>query len=158
MVVLQRARRRTVRRFPALAPLLWVVRETGEGRVLGFGTATFHHDPARLLVVRTGLFVAPEVRRRGVGRLLKQTLLLESAKLGARRAEAILVASNEPSRELNRSLGYELRATEFHDRRAPDVELHIAERALDPPGGAPPVAVVRRPGSDGASAGTPARS
>ncbi|HEY6238672.1 MAG TPA: GNAT family N-acetyltransferase, partial [Thermoplasmata archaeon] len=121
IVVLQSARRRTVRRLPALAPLLWVVRSSDPDRVLGFGTATFHRDAGGTLVVRTGLFVAPDARRLGVGRLLKQTLLAESAQLGARRAEAILVAANEPSRELNRSLGYRLRPTEFHDPRAPGV-------------------------------------
>lgn len=135
IVVLQRARRRTVHRFPSLAPMLWVAGTSPAAPLLGFGTATFHRAPDGVLVVRTGLFVAPYARRRGVGRLLKETLLREAAGLGARRAEALIVAANEPSSELNRRLGFRFRATEFRDRRAPGAEVRLAERDLDPPVG-----------------------
>ena len=121
------------RAFPALGMALWVARDPRDGRPVAFSMARFRRDRRAGLIVRTGIYVAPPWRRTGVGRSLKLALLEECRRLGARRAEAVIVPSNTPALELNAALGYSIRPATFHDRRSLSSEVRLAELDLGGP-------------------------
>ena len=141
LVGAQRARRPLLRIAPKASVIVWTVRERSSSLVIGFGTARFRRDAEGQLFVRTGLYVAPEHRRAGLGRALKVGLLAEARRMGARRAEALMLPDNEAILALNRALGFRVRPTSFRDRRAATTDFRLAE--LDLAGPVTPATAVR---------------
>ncbi len=84
----------------------WLVHET-EGSVVGYAYGSrFHQRAAYRWTVETSVYVAPDRRRRGVGRALVTTLLGLLERQGFRTAVAIISLPNDASVALYESLGF----------------------------------------------------
>ncbi|HEY1365428.1 MAG TPA: GNAT family N-acetyltransferase [Xanthobacteraceae bacterium] len=83
------------------------------GGVVGYAyTSLYRERPAYRWVVEDSVYVAPEVQRRGVGRMLLARLLLESEASGFRQMIAVIGDSaNAASVELHRAAGFRLVGT-----------------------------------------------
>lgn len=91
----------------ALATHGWLVAEV-EGRVLGYAYATrFGQRAAFRWSAETSIYLAPEARGAGLGRLLYAALLDRLAARGYRIAVAAITQPNEASMALHRAFGYE---------------------------------------------------
>jgi len=79
------------------------------GRVLGYAYAgPFRARPAYRFIVENSVYVAPDAKGRGVGRLLLATLVAEAAKLGFRQMIAVIGDGHaqSPSVRLHECLGF----------------------------------------------------
>jgi ribosomal-protein-alanine N-acetyltransferase len=74
-----------------------------DGRVVGYGGMWLVLDEAHI----TNIAVHPDYRRRGVGRLIMQTLMEEAARLDIERMTLEVRVSNKPAIHLYESLGFE---------------------------------------------------
>ena len=77
--------------------------------------------------------VADNVRRRGLGRVLVQTLLTEARKRGATEVFLEVRADNPGAQQLYRSLGFEQIATRQHYYQPDDVDALIMRLDLAEP-------------------------
>lgn len=69
-----------------------------EGRVIGYAYAgPFRPRPAYRFVVENSIYVAPDARGRGIGRLLLERLIAEAEKLGFRQMVAVIGDGNPGS-------------------------------------------------------------
>jgi GNAT superfamily N-acetyltransferase len=123
--------RRTVAWLPRATALLVTGRAAGGGPVVGIGLMRFRRAADGVLVVETGYLVDSNLRQRGFGRAIKVALLEEARKLGARRAETIILRTNVPSLRLNQSLGFELLPVAAHDAHLPGGEFVQGKLDLD---------------------------
>ena len=91
-----------------------LVAETGGGAAIGFVQLypTFSSILAAPMYVLSDLFVTPEARRRGVGRLLLQSAVEMARATGAVRLELATAITNVSAQRLYESLGW--RKDEFH--------------------------------------------
>lgn len=91
-----------------------LVAETGGGAAIGFVQLypTFSSILAAPMYVLSDLFVTPEVRRRGVGRLLLQSAVKTARATEAVRLELATAITNVSAQRLYESLGW--RKDEFH--------------------------------------------
>lgn len=84
----------------------WLVAQVS-GRVVGFSNSTaFRQRSAYRWTVETGIYVAPERQRHGVGRTLGLAMIEELARRGYASAVASITLPNEPSVALHEALGY----------------------------------------------------
>lgn len=79
-----------------------------EGEIVGYGVATFGYDlefagPDAFV---TELFVAPEARRRGMGRGLLEALVRHLTERGASAVHLMVRPDNEEARRLYESAGF----------------------------------------------------
>jgi len=88
--------------------LPWLTAESG-GRVLGYAYAgPFRPRPAYRFSVEDSIYLDPQARGRGVGRLLLAELLARCEALGARQMLAVIGDSaNQASVALHRAQGFE---------------------------------------------------
>jgi phosphinothricin acetyltransferase len=113
--------------------LPWLVAERG-GHVLGYAYANlFRPRPAYRFCLEDSIYLAPEARGRGVGRLLLAELVARCEAAGARQMLAVIGDSaNAGSIGVHRALGFEhtgvLRAAGWKFGRWLDVVL--MQRAL----------------------------
>jgi L-amino acid N-acyltransferase YncA len=85
----------------------WLV-AVREGIVIGYAYGhQFAERAAYSWSCQTSIYLAPEVRRQGVGRALYQQLLGRLAALGYRRAFAGIALPNEASLGLHRAFGFQ---------------------------------------------------
>lgn len=98
-----------------VGPKLCLVARDDAGRVLGVAVAIVDGRLAGIYDVA----VAPDARRRGLGRLLVETCLRRAAALGARTAWLQVTAENGPARMLYRRLGF-APLYSYHYRRPPE--------------------------------------
>lgn len=76
-------------------------------RILGWSSLSRFHDRFGFrFTVEDSVYVAPEARGRGVGRLLLAPLLTHAATRGFHTIIAAIDTSNEPSLRLHRSFGF----------------------------------------------------
>jgi phosphinothricin acetyltransferase len=97
-------------RFEALeaGSFPYVVAEE-DGRVLGYAyVGPFRPRPAYRFIVENSIYVAPEVKGRGIGRLLLERLINESTKLGFRQMIAVIGDGHPESAsvKLHQRLGF----------------------------------------------------
>ena len=97
-------------RFTALAQggYPYVVAET-IGKVVGYAYAgPFRPRPAYRFIVENSIYVAPEAKGRGIGRLLLERLVVDSAALGFRQMIAVIGdgSPTSPSVKLHERLGF----------------------------------------------------
>jgi L-amino acid N-acyltransferase YncA len=88
--------------------LPWLVAESG-GRVLGYAYANhFRPRPAYRFCLEDSIYLHPEARGRGIGRLLLAELLARCEALGARQMLAVIGdAANGGSVGMHLALGFE---------------------------------------------------
>jgi phosphinothricin acetyltransferase len=93
---------------------VYLVAEQG-GEIVGYAyVSAYRARPAYRFTVENSVYIRPGYERRGLGRLLLQTLLAECEKKPFRQVIAVIGDSaNAASIELHRSLGFELIGT-FH--------------------------------------------
>lgn len=85
----------------------WLVAEV-DGRVLGYAYAgRFKERVAFRWACETSVYLAPDARGQGLGRLLYTALLDRLAGRGYRIAVAAIALPNEPSMALHRAFGFE---------------------------------------------------
>lgn len=114
-----------------------------EERVLGFAYASpFRARPAYRFLVEDSVYVAPNAKGHGVGRLLLQRLIDAAAELGFRQMVAVIGDSQRqsPSVKLHAGLGFtdvgKLPATGYKHGRWLDtgfMQLSLSEDAKAPP-------------------------
>lgn len=131
LLVAQHLRGPLLRRVPRASVMVWVARAPDGQGLAAFGSARFRRDAQGRLLVRTGLLVAPSWRRAGIGAALKGRLLEEARRMGARRAEALMLPSNTAVLALNERLGYRIRPVTFRDRRSDARVFRLGELDLD---------------------------
>ena len=120
------------RLFPRGAALLVLARQRADGSLVALGTLNFARGAnGGALAARTGLYVQPTFRRLGAGGSINDWMLERARTLGARRAEALIVARNEPSLALFGSMGYQIGPSAIYDRRPPFEPFLLAERSLE---------------------------
>lgn len=69
----------------------YIVVQDGDATVLGYAYASaFRTRPAYRFIVEDSIYVAPQARGRGVGRLLLETLIGETRALGFRQMVAVI--------------------------------------------------------------------
>lgn len=112
--------RHLVRRLPRAAVLFLTGAIPNGGPVVGLGIMRFRRGADGVLVVDTGYLVDPRFRRRGYGRAIKVAMLDEGCRLGARRAETIILVDNVASQRLNLSLGFSLAPDPVRDAHFSD--------------------------------------
>jgi phosphinothricin acetyltransferase len=99
--------------FRAEGPHRLLVARRGD-QLLGYAhSARWRPKRAYDVTVETTVYVAPDARARGLGRLLLGTLLRQLAGSGALRAVAGVAQPNQASDRLHESLGYQ-RVGTFH--------------------------------------------
>jgi len=79
------------------------------GRVLGYAYAgPFRARPAYRFIVENSVYVSPDAKGRGVGRLLLERLVAEAVRLGFRQMIAVIGDGHaqSPSVRLHESLGF----------------------------------------------------
>jgi L-amino acid N-acyltransferase YncA len=79
------------------------------GRVLGYAYAgPFRTRPAYRFIVENSVYVSPDAKGRGVGRLLLETLVAETTRLGFRQMIAVIGDGHaqSPSVKLHERLGF----------------------------------------------------
>jgi L-amino acid N-acyltransferase YncA len=85
---------------------LWVLEE--DGAIAGWlGLRSFYGRPAYHRTVESGVYVAPDHRRRGVARSLLDHALVECPALGIANVMAFVFAHNVPSVALFEERGFE---------------------------------------------------
>ena len=80
-------------RFAALAAggFPYLVAESEAGRLVGYAYAgPFRPRPAYRFIVENSVYVAPEAKGRGIGRLLLERLIAEAESLGFRQMIAVI--------------------------------------------------------------------
>jgi L-amino acid N-acyltransferase YncA len=118
------------------ATLPFLVAET-QGRVGGYGyLSPYSGRSAYRFTVENSVYVAPDVRGRGVGRALLERLLAEAEHVGVREVIAIIAVTDDPaSVALHRACGFSeagrLKAVGFKHGRWHDTLL--MQRSLRPP-------------------------
>lgn len=160
IVLLQYRVRFWVRLAPSLGILLWLARDPATGLLVGMGNARFYRDRSGTLVARTGLYVRPDSRRSGVGLRIGATMLDQALRLGAGRAEALILPPNVASRRMHEVLGYDLRPTVYRDRHSSDTEwligvIDLAEWNLSRPSKVSAPAAVGAPTAASAPSSNP---
>jgi phosphinothricin acetyltransferase len=100
-------------RFAALAgkEFPYILAEEANGGVLGYAYAgPFRPRPAYRFVVEDSIYVAPEAKGKGVGRLLLQALVDEAKRLGFRQIIAVIGdgTPDSASVRLHEKLGFRL--------------------------------------------------
>lgn len=121
--------------------LPWLVAESA-GRVLGYAYAgQFRPRPAYRYCLEDSIYLAPEAKGRGVGRLLLAELLAQCEARGARQMLAVIGDSaNAASIGVHRALGFEhsglMKAAGWKFDRWLDVV--VMQRALGRGAGTPP--------------------
>lgn len=96
--------RRIAGSVPGLYP--WLVAEV-DGRVVGYANSSpFRSRPAYRWTVETGVYCAPEVHGRGIGRLLMEGLLDLLTRQGFTAAVAGITQPNPASTALHERLGF----------------------------------------------------
>ncbi len=84
----------------------WLVAET-DGAVVGYSSGSaFRQRSAYRWTVETGIYVAPAVQRRGVGRALGLAMIEELTRRGYASAVASITLPNDASVALHEALGY----------------------------------------------------
>ena len=84
----------------------WLVAEA-DGAVIGYSSATaFRQRSAYRWTVETGIYVAPQSQRRGIGRALGLKMIEELTRRGYASAVASITLPNPPSVALHERLGY----------------------------------------------------
>jgi L-amino acid N-acyltransferase YncA len=121
----------------------WLVLESGD-QTIGFAYAhAFNLHPAFRWSVQTGLYVADDHHRGGVGRTLYTQLLSRLGERGYRRAFAAITEPNEASNAFHRSMGFqdvglyrrvEWKLGSWHDVAWMQVDLPGSADPADPPG------------------------
>lgn len=112
----------------------WLVAEDA-GRVLGYAYASaFRERAAYARAVETTVYLAPDARGRGVGRLLYDDLLARLAGRGLTQAVALIALPNDASVRLHERVGFASvgvnRAVGWkHDRW---IDVGMWQRALAP--------------------------
>jgi phosphinothricin acetyltransferase len=85
---------------------LWIV-ET-EGQILGWlGFQSFYGRPAYDTTAELSIYVSPDHRRRGIGRVLLQRAIAESSTFGIKTLLGFIFAENQPSLYLFEQLGFQ---------------------------------------------------
>src|SRR3546814_16590165 len=113
---------------------LWLVAASSDdGTVLGFAYATqFRERHAYRFAVETSVYVAGELQRNGVGRMLYEALLDTLAAQGFTQAIAEISLPTDPSPQLHETLAFfparVYRATAF--KTAPRAALGLWHRPL----------------------------
>jgi phosphinothricin acetyltransferase len=90
--------------FDAAVRPLWVVDEGGVQAWLSL--RSFYGRPAYAATVETGVYAAPDARRRGHGRALLDHAIAEAPELRVRTMLAFVFAHNRPSVALFESAGF----------------------------------------------------
>ncbi|MGP9539630.1 GNAT family N-acetyltransferase [Brachybacterium sp. AOP43-C2-M15] len=98
--------RETMRDILAGTPSIQVRLPAGDEPDAAVGRAALVESGRETLVILTMIAVAPEHRRRGLGRALSGTLLALADVQGARRALLEVESDSTPARTLYRSLGF----------------------------------------------------
>ncbi|MCI4360927.1 MAG: GNAT family N-acetyltransferase, partial [Thermoplasmata archaeon] len=131
LVSLRRLTPRFVAWFPRAAAQLVVARRSDDRSFLAIGTLNFARSPRGVgPIARTGLYVVPTARRHGVGWATNDWMLDRARRLGARRAEALVVPRNVASRALYEAMGYRLEPSTIRDKRPPNEVFLLASREL----------------------------
>ena len=113
-----------------------------EGRLAGYAyAALFRTRPAYRFTLENSVYVAPDMQRRGIGKILLDRLIEDCAALGFRQMIAVIGDSNQAaSIGLHKACGFEdagnLRNIGFKFGRWLDTPL--MQRALGPGATAPP--------------------
>jgi L-amino acid N-acyltransferase YncA len=123
-----------IRRRLADAPVPWLVWES-EGTVVGYASAgRFRERPAYRWTAEASIYVAPDARRRGIGRSLCRGILDRLRDAGYRSTVGVVALPNPASEGLLETLGFRpvgvLREAGFKLDRWWDVGLW--QRDLDP--------------------------
>ncbi len=135
-------------RFAAISGNGYPYLVAGEaGGILGFAyVSAFRTRPAYRWVVEDSIYLTPEARGRGIGRILLDELVRRSAALGFRQMLAVIGGAHPASVGLHRAAGFEeigrLHATGYKHGRWLDtvlMQLSLGEgSATDPDPGAYP--------------------
>ncbi len=125
--------------------LPYLVASDQDGTVLGYAYASpYRTRSAYRFTVEDSIYVAPEAARRGIGRLLLQTLIARCTRLGYRQMIAVIGDSgNAGSIGLHQSLGFARAALlpTIGFKRGRWVDCVMMQRALGSGAGAPPVEI-----------------
>jgi L-amino acid N-acyltransferase len=90
-----------------------VIVATDGGELMGFASLSPYRDrPAYSTSVEDSVYVAPEARGRGVGRMLLEELVKLATQHGFHTVMARIVGGHEASIALHRSVGFEVVGTE----------------------------------------------
>ncbi|HVV63481.1 MAG TPA: GNAT family N-acetyltransferase [Pseudolabrys sp.] len=128
-----------------------------EGTIAGYAYASFYRTrPAYRFTVENSVYVAPEMHRRGIGKLLLQKLIEECTARGFRQMIAVIGDSDQAaSIGVHKACGFEpagnLRNIGWKFGRWLDTPL--MQLALGPGGASPPDAADANPSVDAKSAG-----
>ncbi len=96
--------RRRIREITAVYPYLAAVTD---GRIVGYAYAhRFHERAAYDWTAETTVYVAHDVRGRGVGKTLYEALLDDLREMNVVRAAALVTTENEASLAFHRALGF----------------------------------------------------
>jgi L-amino acid N-acyltransferase len=113
-----------------------VVARGGDGKVGGYGSfGPFRPWPGYATTVEHSVYVAPDARRQGLGRMLVTTLLERARERGAHVVIGGIDASNAASLALHRELGF-APAGHLHQvarKFGAWVDLVLVEKRLGPP-------------------------
>jgi phosphinothricin acetyltransferase len=86
----------------------WLVAEDESGAVTGYAKAGVWRDRAAYAwTTEVGLYVAHDIRGRGIGKTLYAELLAELARRGFRSAIAGITMPNDPSVKLHEAFGFD---------------------------------------------------
>jgi L-amino acid N-acyltransferase YncA len=113
--------------------------DAASGAVLGFGyCAPYRPRAAYRFTVEDSVYVAPDARRRGIGRALLEALLAACDEAGVREVIAVIADAGDPaSAELHRRLGFvdAGRLTGVGYKHSRWVDTVRMQRSLHPGGG-----------------------